>query len=539
MAATQSVDTAAFIVASARRSDETHRLTSPREYQGCCSIRKCYTGPAVWRPGHPVHHSEHDGQLRFKLMKSSLVFHIGLEKTGTTSFQQFCADRTDILHSLGIHYPKHGYLFHGNNHSVFTASYLSDESREFIPHGDLVSRDIAVSRLINDMKCGGYDKILISSEHLSSRFSETEIAQLAFDFAHYKPTIIVAVREHHSMIRAAYSTSTLWGSRVTLAEFIEMLWGQKGVQSPDRDVYFRYCRYRLMIEPWEKHFGKHNVRIIKYESNNGFIQTIISEVFGKTVSLPDTLQYNLNRTMPPYLVEYIRQYNMITPTYEELRETGALNLWSYVCEKRANFIALIAERAWLEIRGPSLFINNHCLEIIEKLVKEDKLWLAERGIDFSHESSTEAFLDNNPAKIVTKRRPSSPSFDDYCSVLNDMFPSNQQYPIIIHTLQQAAEDLLEARNRVRDLEREAHEISRSTSWRITLPVRLLGQLIKRFRSQSKLPKNVSPDILRHDTEIGGVYPGSAQASEGRQSTRVESGLKLWELWHRYCRAPAK
>ena len=53
-----------------------------------------------------------------------LVLHIGLEKTGTTSFQAFCADNRAALAARGALYPANAECFLRLNHAPLAASYF-------------------------------------------------------------------------------------------------------------------------------------------------------------------------------------------------------------------------------------------------------------------------------------------------------------------------------------------------------------------------------------------------------------------------------
>ena len=316
-------------------------------------------------------------------MKHPLIFHIGLEKTGTKSFQQFCSDQERIMNSLGVHYPKQDYLFKDNNHSEFVASYLPEHKRSFISNENEISHDIAVNLLTVDMNIRKHRRTLLSSEHFSSRFSECQVERLAQDFSRHHPQIIAVVRDHSSLIRSAYSTHILSGTRFTMTEFIDALWEPDVLRPLFPEVYYRYCRYREMLEPWERFFGKENVKVLKYQGH-GTLDVILSEILGQPVSLPDAFQdhYNFNRTIDPCWLEYVRLFNMILPDWGELYDAGLLGLWPAVCAHRGCFLSLIAERAepdLLEIGHP---LDPNSRARIAALAAADHDWLADRGIRF-------------------------------------------------------------------------------------------------------------------------------------------------------------
>jgi hypothetical protein len=54
---------------------------------------------------------------------SRIVFHIGLEKTGTDSFQHFCSKNSRVLLRRGILYLVYGLAFAGQNHAPFLMTF--------------------------------------------------------------------------------------------------------------------------------------------------------------------------------------------------------------------------------------------------------------------------------------------------------------------------------------------------------------------------------------------------------------------------------
>jgi len=58
-------------------------------------------------------------------MKRKLIFHIGLEKAGTGSFQRFCKEHQELLKEHSVLYPTKGPAFFKNyNHAPLVACYL-------------------------------------------------------------------------------------------------------------------------------------------------------------------------------------------------------------------------------------------------------------------------------------------------------------------------------------------------------------------------------------------------------------------------------
>jgi hypothetical protein len=351
----------------------------------------------------------------------SLIFHIGLEKTGTTSFQQFCSDQTRLMSFLGIHYPKQDAIFYDNNHSPLTASYLPENARSFVSPDCFISNDLAVSQLRLSMTNEPHHKTLISSELFSSRFSNLDVKRLADDFARYRPKIIVVVRDHYSLIRGAYSTEILSGSRFTMTDFISALWNPTLTPPPFPDVSFRYCRYREIIKPWETHFGKDNVRILKYQGATS-LALLLSEILEQPIALPAFFQdnYNLNQSSTPLLLDYVRQFNRILPNWNELFNAEKLPLWPSVCEKRWDFLSLISD-----IVGPANDRTDYVFgegdrDKIAGFAASDHDWLSERGIQLVSDVPAAT-----PDNTLPRLRP------DLCAILDSARPPdgpNEQAP---------------------------------------------------------------------------------------------------------------
>jgi hypothetical protein len=327
-------------------------------------------------------------------MANDLIVHIGLEKTGTTSFQQFCTDQTRITDYLGLYYPKQSHVFLDNSHSPMVAAYLPQSARSFVSPRWVASREAVASWLANELASGKYHQTLISSELFSSRFSAVEVDQLAADFSRFSPKIIVLVRDHFALIRSAYATTLLAGARFTFDEFIGALWAPDALRPPRptfEPVYYRYCRYREMIAPWERSFGESNVRVLKYD-RGGAIDIILSEIVGQPIALPGAFHesYKLNEATPPYLLEYIRVFNRVAPDWDDVFLAGRSALWPLVCETRRRFIDLIGALVPPADSAPPLAVSGESLARVTALAAADRDWLARRGIVFDPEPPSRA-----------------------------------------------------------------------------------------------------------------------------------------------------
>ena len=121
-------------------------------------------------------------------MGKRIVFHIGLAKTGTTSFQHECHAGRRLLARDGVLYPR---AMEGlaKNHSPLAASYLAHRPYDPTIAPKVVPRAAAVTKLRAEIDASPCRLALVSSEHLSIHFDAYEAGHLAEDFSAYDPLL--------------------------------------------------------------------------------------------------------------------------------------------------------------------------------------------------------------------------------------------------------------------------------------------------------------------------------------------------------------
>jgi hypothetical protein len=98
---------------------------------------------------------------------ATLVFHIGMHKTGTTALQHACDTNRQLLAQVGIHYPDLG---RGPWHHGLTAPWLPVQPAYALPSGpQTVLADLAARHAGTD------DIVLLSSEEFSSGRPEMHV----------------------------------------------------------------------------------------------------------------------------------------------------------------------------------------------------------------------------------------------------------------------------------------------------------------------------------------------------------------------------
>lgn len=195
-----------------------------------------------------------------------LVLHIGLEKTGTTSFQAFCADNREALGAL---YPHHPECFLRLNHAPLAASYFSAEQAEaLLIAGRRVGRAEAIAALRAEIEAADARLTLISAEHFSSRFDPDRIAQLGADLEGFDASVAVVVRHPLARARAAYATTVASNRAITLDAFIDELC------QPSNP----YLRCRDTLESWTNVFGRDRMIVVAYREGADIVATLAARL---------------------------------------------------------------------------------------------------------------------------------------------------------------------------------------------------------------------------------------------------------------------
>jgi hypothetical protein len=229
--------------------------------------------------------------------KTRVTFHIGLEKTGTDSFQRFCTEQHGLLRQHGVLYPTASLVFGEYSHEPLVACYLDYRDPSIRSSGR--DRTEVLRSLIAEIADSGSEHILISGEHFSSRFRESEIERLATDFSQFDCHIAVVVREHRARLYSAYSQAVLAGRDMTLDAYCDEVF------HPDN----RYMRYAETIGAWERAFGRENLSVFCHVRGQDIIPVLCGALFPADLPLPRSKSYRDNLSIGPGATEWLRRVN--------------------------------------------------------------------------------------------------------------------------------------------------------------------------------------------------------------------------------------
>lgn len=196
---------------------------------------------------------------------ATLFLHIGSEKTGTTAIQKYCAQHSEAIKGKGLFYLKTTRPFTFGSRKF--AAFFQEDKNEFYQdafpnkadpwstfetfYDDLVDE-------VSAAKSDGFDKFLISSEHLYSRLKTTsEISNLS-DAVHSifdRVEIIFFMREQVDLLISSYSTSLRRGDSQSPSEYFS---NNFYLENP-------FLNFELGLKTWEYFFDKSVISIEMYE----------------------------------------------------------------------------------------------------------------------------------------------------------------------------------------------------------------------------------------------------------------------------------
>ena len=205
-----------------------------------------------------------------------LVIHIGSEKTGTTSIQNFMSANRKILESQGIIYPEIGFSKTAHFSLVAPFHPLDNNGKglEFAPEESYDPKEEW-----SNIKClfDSHESVtvVVSAEHFSSRLKEKGISALkeTVDWAcpDVEVLIVYYVRRQDKYFQSWYSTHIKAGGTLPLKKAYNMRLGQ----------HWFYDYYHIACA-WESEFGENSVKVIPFEKEQlegGLINNFCS-IFG-------------------------------------------------------------------------------------------------------------------------------------------------------------------------------------------------------------------------------------------------------------------
>lgn len=196
------------------------------------------------------------------------ILHIGTEKTGTTSFQNFCHHNCDELLKQKVLYPSR---LGGVNHRQIATSALNLDSKDdalelsnFDTLEDLKQfrEDVREKLRSQVADAPNAEVCVLSTEHLHSRLDQTEQIERVremLDPLFEEIEVHIHLRPQIDVVVSLASTQTRVGGAVRRT-FFERANPQK--------LYYNYNR---LTEKWEDVFGASRVHLLAFRKTSGFL----------------------------------------------------------------------------------------------------------------------------------------------------------------------------------------------------------------------------------------------------------------------------
>jgi hypothetical protein len=290
-------------------------------------------------------------------VKRKITFHIGCEKTGCYSFQIFCTRYAELLRQHSVVYPTRSLAFGDRNHAPLAACYLDYDDYSIRSSGR--PRLDVLNSLLAEIGEAEDGDILISAEHLSSRFREREICQLASDFADFDCRIAVVVREHQARLFSAYDQSVRSGRDLTLVAYCDE------VLHPDN----WYMRYATTIGAWEGVFGRENITVLCYLPDEDIVSVLCNALISTDPALVELDSRWENRSIGPTATKWLRRANSVI---SRVLQTRLPALRDVLAVPRRGFVFL-ARKLATDAQGWHLSEQN--LRRLNAIAAADNDWL--------------------------------------------------------------------------------------------------------------------------------------------------------------------
>lgn len=263
-----------------------------------------------------------------------VYIHIGTEKTGTTSLQNFFQLNREVLAENGIWYPKCvGIEKHFSLSIYCRAESIMDDLNARTDLNSIGSirkfKNELPGKLLEEMSSLHYSprKLILSSEHLSSRlFNRHELEKLKelVSLFSAKPKIVIYLRRQDEFLISSYSTYIKSGGT---EEFT--------IPEIDQELAKRYD-YLKMLDLWSDVFEKENIVVRIYDKKELKKEDIIVDFldqiqvdFKESYAIPK----RRNETFSNSNLEFLRRFNSLVPCIVDSKLNPE---WSGIIETLSN-----------------------------------------------------------------------------------------------------------------------------------------------------------------------------------------------------------
>lgn len=242
-------------------------------------------------------------------MLNTIYLHIGFEKTGTTSLQEYLTSNRKSLLKNNVLIPESGCK---SNHWALLPFALDSHKNDILKF----SKELYTPTQTNEFKINFAKQLstelkstkskyaILSLEHLSSRSLELhEIKRLKNLLSAFTNNIIIIgyIRPQWEYILSIYSTRVKSGLET-----------EKFKIPSQNDKNFNRYNYLHLLYPWIDTFGLNAIKIRIYQNGHLYNNDIIDDFF-YAIQLQDCANFirpmRLNKRLGPITIELLRKLN--------------------------------------------------------------------------------------------------------------------------------------------------------------------------------------------------------------------------------------
>ncbi len=316
------------------------------------------------------------------------LLHIGTEKTGTTTIQDFLHLNRELLDEHGFVVPRT--VGRGEHVLLPLICYHPDRTDDLLRRIRVDSADLPdfqrrrlelLRRELTDRLARSCTAVLFSSEHLQSRLTLPEerhrlrevLASCGLDDVR----VLVYIRNPEDMLCSLASTAVKAGS------------ADPRPFRPDGPEAANVCDYRRIFEDWAAAFGEENIRFRLFD-RQAFVGGELIRDFTTAAGLPPELPYVLprpaNRTLSAAGMEIAARFNRRIPVFADGRPNPI--------RMGGHFMRLL--EPWLT-QGPKPILKEADRQAVQQRFRESNEFIRRR---FFPERAT-LFPSAEPAEAAT------------------------------------------------------------------------------------------------------------------------------------------
>ncbi|MEM7327808.1 MAG: hypothetical protein AAF437_03650 [Pseudomonadota bacterium] len=258
---------------------------------------------------------------------SVVYIHIGRGKTGSTSFQSFCALQSDFLEAYGYSFPLAAGAESLSGHDTFAKAQI-DEFPAYMKHPKNVPE--AMLEFTTLLQSSESSRIIVSSEQLELANPRKVRAYFERVLPHARFKILYVVRRQDEVAESEYN------QLVKLGRFVGRF--PEFVASTFEGDYYRVAK------AWSMVFGPGSVQCLPYYPGQDSTRLLLDACGFPDTQLPETKQVRKNQSLKMEQLIAIRSLHLLgrdtgDKMIAELRsvqfETGTPALFFDAAEARA------------------------------------------------------------------------------------------------------------------------------------------------------------------------------------------------------------